>query len=79
MFKSRRKIGSALGVVESKSHMLRLFRSDHVPQASLISPEVMDKEGVCENGWGDTRTAMLEADCKKTKGLMAFQNRQRFY
>jgi hypothetical protein len=79
MFKSRRKIGSALGVVESESRMLRLFRSDHVLQASLISPEVMDKEGVYEYGWGDTRTAMLEAECNKAKALMAFQNRQRFY
>ena len=77
MFKNR-KIGSSLGVGESERRKLRVFRSDQPFQASLLSVEEADHENVCEDSRKDFRTAMLEAEHKKAKALMAFQNNRRF-
>jgi hypothetical protein len=72
------KIGSKLGVGESEKGKLRILRSDQASQASPISVEGMDQENVCEGFRKDIGTAMLEAEYKKAKTLMAFQNNRRF-
>jgi hypothetical protein len=76
-FKNR-KIGSKLGVEEPEKCKLRMLRSDQALQASLISVEGIDQENVCESSRKEIRTAMLEAEYKKAKALMAFQNNRRF-
>jgi hypothetical protein len=78
MFKNG-KIGSKLGVGESEKGKLEMLRSDQAFKDSLISVEGMDQENVCEGSRKDIRTAMLEAEYKKAKALMAFQNNRRFY
>jgi hypothetical protein len=78
MFKNR-KIGRKLGVGESEKFKLRMLRSDQALQASLISVEGIDQENACESSRKEIRTAMLEAEYKKAKALMAFQNNRRFY
>jgi len=78
MFKNG-KTGSKLGVGESEKRKLRMLRSDQAFQASLISVEGIDQENVCEGSRKDIRTAMLEAEYKKAKALVAFQNNRRFY
>ena len=78
MFKDR-KIGSSLGVGESEKRKLKISRSYQAFQASLFSVEGADQENVCEDSRKDFRTTMLEAEQKKAKALMAFQNNRHFY
>jgi hypothetical protein len=78
MFKNG-KIGSKLGVAKSEKRKLRMLRSDQAFQASLVSVAEIDQENVCEGSQKDIRTSMLEAEYKKAKALMAFQNNRRFY
>lgn len=78
MFKNA-KIGSKLGIEEPEKHKLRMLRSDHAFQVSPISVDGKDQENVCEGSRKDIRTAMLEAEYKKAKTLVAFQNNRRFY
>jgi hypothetical protein len=77
MFKNG-KVGSKLGVGESEKGKLRMLRSDQASQASPISVEGMEQENVCEGSRKDIGTAMLEAECKKAKALVACQNNRRF-
>jgi len=78
MFKNK-KIGSSQGVAASEKRKLRMLRSDQTFQISLTSVEGIDQENVCEGFRKDVRTAMLEAEHKKAKALVAFQNNRRFY
>ena len=78
MFKNR-KIGSSLEVGKSEKPKLRMLRSYQASQASLFNVEGADQENVCEDSRKDFGTAMLEAEYKKAKAIMAFQNNRRFY
>lgn len=77
MFKNK-KIGSSQGIEELKKRKLRILRSGQAFQASLVSVEGIDQENVWEDSRKDIRTAMLEAEYKKAKALVAFQNNLRF-
>jgi len=78
MFKNR-KIGRKLGVGESEKFKLRMLRSDNAFHASPVRTETTHQEGVCGDSQKTIRDAMLEAEYKKAKALMAFQNNRRFY
>jgi hypothetical protein len=75
----KNKIGSSQRVGELEKRKLRMFRSDQAFQASLVSVERIDQENVREDFREDVRAAILEAEYKKAKAVMALQNYRRFY
>jgi len=79
MFTKKKKTGSNSTLTKPENRLLRLLRSDKGFQASLISLERTDREDACTEDQKMIGNAMLEAEYKKAKALLAFQNNQRFY
>jgi len=79
MFPKKKKTGSSSTAIKPENRLLRLLRPDTDFQASLISLERTDLEDACSEEQKMIRNAMLEAEYKKAKALLAFQNNQRFY
>jgi len=78
MFTNKKKIGNNSGVIESTNRLLRLLRSDTGFQASLISLERTDQEDAYDEPQKEVGNAMLEAEHKKAKAIMAIQRHQNF-
>jgi hypothetical protein len=73
MFTRKKKIGSDLGEIKPENRLLRLLRSDTGFQASLISLERTDLEDAYGEVQREIRNAMLEAEYKKAKAIMMWQ------
>ena len=78
MFKNKKKIGSNSGVIKSTDRLLRLLRSDIGFQASLISLERTDREEAYGEAQKEVGNAMLEAEYKKAKAIMAIEQHRNF-
>jgi hypothetical protein len=73
MFTNKKKIGNNSGIIKSTDRLLRLLRSDTGFQASLISLERTDQEDAYDEPQKEVGNAMLEAEYKKAKAIMAIQ------
>ena len=78
MFKNKKKIGSNSGVIEPENRLLRLLRSDTGFQAFLINLERTNQEDAYSEAQKEVGHAMLEAEYKKAKAIMAMQQHQNF-
>ena len=78
MFTRKKKIGSNSGVIKSENSLLRLLRSDTGFQSFLISPERTNQEDAYSEAQKDVGNAMLEAEYKKAKAIMAMQQHRNF-
>jgi len=76
MFKN--KVGNGHRTGKSDEHTLRMLRSDDAFQASPMSMEPTYQESAREDSQKAIRAAMLEAEYRKAKVLMAFRNSARF-
>jgi len=79
VFTRKKKVGSSLGVVKPENRLLRLFRSDDAFQGSLVSLENTDREDAYSVDQKMIRNAMLEAEYRRAKALLAFQDNKHFY
>ena len=75
----KNKIGSGQRPGELEKRKLRMFRSDQAFQASPVSVERIHRENVPEDFRKDITASLLEAEYKRAKAIMAFQNYRRFY
>jgi hypothetical protein len=78
MFTRKKKIGSNSGVTKPENRLLRLLRSDTGFQASLISLERTNQEDAYNEFQKEVGIAMLEAEYKKAKAIMAIQQHRNF-
>jgi hypothetical protein len=78
MFTNKKKIGNNSGVIKSTNRLLRLLRSDTGFQASLISLERIGQEDAYYEPRKEVGNAMLEAEYKKAKAIMAIQQHRNF-
>jgi len=78
MFKNKKKIGNNSGVIEPENRLLRLLRSDTGFQAFLINLERTNQEDAYSEAQKEVGNAMLEAEYKKAKAIMAMQQHRNF-
>jgi len=78
MFTNKKKIGNNSGVIEPENRLLRLLRSDTGFQAFLINLERTNQEDAYSEAQREVRNAMLEAEYKKAKAIMAMQQHRNF-
>lgn len=78
MFTRKKKIGSNSGVIKPENRLFRLLRSDTGFQAFLISLERTNQEDAYSEARKEVRHAMLEAEYKKAKAIMAMQQHRNF-
>jgi len=79
MFARKKKFESNSGVIKPRNRLLRLLRANTGFQASLISLERTDQEddyNACAQK--EIGNAMLEAEYKKAKAIMAIQQHRSF-
>jgi hypothetical protein len=78
MFTRKKKIGNNSGVIKPENRLLRLLRSDTGFQAFLINLERTNQEDAYNESQKEIRSAMLEAEYKKAKAIMAIQQHRNF-
>jgi len=78
MFKNKKKIGNNSGVIEPENRLLRLLRSDTGFQAFLINLKRTNQEDAYSEAQKEVGNAMLEAEYKKAKAIMAMQQHRNF-
>ena len=76
MFKN--KTGNDRRVEMRQRNVLRMLRSEDAFESSPASMEATCQDTVCEDSQKAVRTAMLEAEYRKAKALMAFRSSARF-
>jgi len=78
MFTNKKKIGHNSGVMEPENRLLKLLRSDTGFQAFLINLEGTNQENAYSEAQKEVGNAMLEAEYKKAKAIMAMQQHRNF-
>jgi len=78
MFTRKKKIGSNSGVIKPENRLLRLLRPNTGFQAFLINRERTNQEDAYSEAQKEVGNAMLEAEYKKAKAVMAMQQHRNF-
>ena len=79
MFTRKKKIGSDLRDIKPENRLLRMLRSDTGSQAFLISLERTAQEDFYGEAQKEVRNAIIEAEYKKAKAIMATQQHRNLY
>jgi len=79
MFTRKKKIGSDLRDIKPENRLLRMLRSDTGSQAFLINLERTDQEDFYGEAQKEVRNAIIEAEYKKAKAIMATQQHRNLY
>jgi len=79
VFTRKKKMGNNSGVRKPQNRLLRLFRSNDLPQGALISLGDTDREDAYSADQKMIGNAMLEFEYQSAKARLAFEHNQRFY
>jgi len=79
MSAGRKKVKSNLEVAKSGNRLLRLLGLDAGFQAPILCLEKTEEKSVYNDGWREVRNAIIEAEYRKAKAIMAMQQHRNFY